>query len=187
MELEYAPRPEYGLISLTSGDWLTATTPTTGSSAEKGPSYFVPSGWPTGRHFPGQPARARTVFERPAAFVNDIGPLAEEVDPTGRGAAGQLPPGFQPYRAGQCGVGDFRARRSGKSTPRRNCLRTYAAPVKAVIEGKPGLSPGASTRAIGPGSGECDGAPDDGGSELASEGTRACDGCDGPRRGEKSV
>jgi GH15 family glucan-1,4-alpha-glucosidase len=39
----------------------------------------------------GQPARARTVFERAAAFVNDIGLLAEEVDPTSGELLGNFP------------------------------------------------------------------------------------------------
>ena len=39
----------------------------------------------------GQPARARTVFERAVAFVNDIGLLAEEVDPAGGELLGNFP------------------------------------------------------------------------------------------------
>jgi alpha,alpha-trehalase len=42
----------------------------------------------------GQPARARTVFERAAAFVNDIGLLAEEVDPTSGELLGNFPQAF---------------------------------------------------------------------------------------------
>ena len=53
----------------------------------------------------GQPARARTVFERAAAFVNDVGLLAEEVDPARRRAVRQLPPSVQPHRAGQRRLG----------------------------------------------------------------------------------
>ena len=55
----------------------------------------------------GQPARARTVFERAAAFVNDVGLLAEEVDPVKWGALGKLPPGVQSHRARQRGLGHF--------------------------------------------------------------------------------
>jgi alpha,alpha-trehalase len=39
----------------------------------------------------GQPARARTVFERAAAFVNDVGLLAEEVDPVSGELLGNFP------------------------------------------------------------------------------------------------
>lgn len=39
----------------------------------------------------GQPARARTVFERAAAFANDIGLLAEEVDPVSGELLGNFP------------------------------------------------------------------------------------------------
>jgi alpha,alpha-trehalase len=42
----------------------------------------------------GQPARARTVFERAIAFVNDVGLLAEEVDPVGGELLGNFPQAF---------------------------------------------------------------------------------------------
>jgi len=42
----------------------------------------------------GQPARARTVFERAAAFVNDVGLLAEEVDPDSGELLGNFPQAF---------------------------------------------------------------------------------------------
>jgi alpha,alpha-trehalase len=42
----------------------------------------------------GQPARARTVFERAAAFVSDVGLLAEEVDPVSRELLGNFPQAF---------------------------------------------------------------------------------------------
>jgi alpha,alpha-trehalase len=42
----------------------------------------------------GQPARARAVFERAAAFVNDVGLLAEEVDPVNGELLGNFPQGF---------------------------------------------------------------------------------------------
>jgi GH15 family glucan-1,4-alpha-glucosidase len=42
----------------------------------------------------GQPARARTVFERAAAFVNDVGLLAEEVDPRSGELLGNFPQAF---------------------------------------------------------------------------------------------
>jgi alpha,alpha-trehalase len=41
-----------------------------------------------------QPARARTVFERAAAFVNDVGLLAEEVDPVTGELLGNFPQAF---------------------------------------------------------------------------------------------
>ena len=42
----------------------------------------------------GQPARARTVFERAAAFVNDVGLLAEEVDTETGELLGNFPQAF---------------------------------------------------------------------------------------------
>src|SRR6202142_401496 len=42
----------------------------------------------------GQPARARAVFERAAAFVNDVGLLAEEVDPVSGQLLGNFPQAF---------------------------------------------------------------------------------------------
>jgi alpha,alpha-trehalase len=42
----------------------------------------------------GQPARARTVFERAARFANDVGLLAEEVDPVSGELLGNFPQAF---------------------------------------------------------------------------------------------
>jgi GH15 family glucan-1,4-alpha-glucosidase len=42
----------------------------------------------------GQPVRARAVFERAAAFVNDVGLLAEEVDPVSGELLGNFPQAF---------------------------------------------------------------------------------------------
>jgi alpha,alpha-trehalase len=42
----------------------------------------------------GQPARARAVFERAVAFVNDVGLLAEEVDPANGELLGNFPQAF---------------------------------------------------------------------------------------------
>jgi alpha,alpha-trehalase len=42
----------------------------------------------------GQPVRARTVFERAADFVNDVGLLAEEVDPVSGELLGNFPQAF---------------------------------------------------------------------------------------------
>ena len=42
----------------------------------------------------GQPARAPSVFERAAAFINDVGLLAEEVDPVSGELLGDLPQAF---------------------------------------------------------------------------------------------
>jgi GH15 family glucan-1,4-alpha-glucosidase len=41
-----------------------------------------------------EPARARAVFERAAAFVNDVGLLSEEVDPTSGELLGNFPQAF---------------------------------------------------------------------------------------------
>ena len=54
----------------------------------------------------GQVERATAVFERAAAFANDVGLLAEEVDAGERRAAGQLPAGVQSPRADQRSLGD---------------------------------------------------------------------------------
>jgi alpha,alpha-trehalase len=42
----------------------------------------------------GQPGRARTVFERAAAFANDVGLLAEEVNPLNGELLGNFPQAF---------------------------------------------------------------------------------------------
>jgi alpha,alpha-trehalase len=42
----------------------------------------------------GQPDRARNVFERAAAFVNDVGLLAEQVDPISGELLGNFPQAF---------------------------------------------------------------------------------------------
>jgi GH15 family glucan-1,4-alpha-glucosidase len=42
----------------------------------------------------GQPERARTVFERAAAFVNDVGLLSEEIDPASGELLGNFPQAF---------------------------------------------------------------------------------------------
>jgi GH15 family glucan-1,4-alpha-glucosidase len=42
----------------------------------------------------GQTARARTVFERAEAFVNDVGLLSEEVDPVSGELLGNFPQAF---------------------------------------------------------------------------------------------
>ncbi len=42
----------------------------------------------------GQPARARAVFDRAAAFVNDVGLLAEEIDPQSGELLGNFPQAF---------------------------------------------------------------------------------------------
>jgi GH15 family glucan-1,4-alpha-glucosidase len=42
----------------------------------------------------GQPDKARTVFERAAAFINDVGLLSEEVDPVSGELLGNFPQAF---------------------------------------------------------------------------------------------
>ncbi len=65
----------------------------------------------------GQVDRARQVFERAARYCNDVGLLAEEVDPANGELLGQLPAGIQPHRARERRVGDLPGRRNGL-TPR---------------------------------------------------------------------
>ena len=80
-------------VSPTSGDSCTATGPTTGSRARKARSFCAPLAGPALARA-GQPARARTVFERAAAFVNDVHLLAEEVDPVTGEFLGNFPQAF---------------------------------------------------------------------------------------------
>ncbi len=49
-----------------------------------------PRPWP----WPGQPARARHVFERAITYLNDVGLLAEEVDPATGELLGNFPQAF---------------------------------------------------------------------------------------------
>ncbi len=60
-----------------------------------------------------QPVRARAVFERVIPFVNDVGLLAEQVDTDTGELLGQLPPGVQPHRSRERGLGDL-----GSGAPR---------------------------------------------------------------------
>ena len=53
----------------------------------------------------GQPARARAVFERAAAFVNDVGLLAEEVDPASGELLGNFPQAFSHIGLVNAGLG----------------------------------------------------------------------------------
>ena len=46
------------------------------------------------RRIVGRPAKRRLRFERAAAFVNDVGLLAEEVDPTSGELLGNFPQAF---------------------------------------------------------------------------------------------
>ena len=73
--------------------------------ARRAPSCCARSGWPRRWPLAGQVDRARAVFERAAAYVNDVGLLAEEVDPADGRAARQLPAGVQPHRPGQRRLG----------------------------------------------------------------------------------
>ena len=77
-----------------SGDSSTATGHTTGSRAKKARSCCAPSGWPRPWPWRDRPARARNVFERAAAFVNDVGLLAEEADPVSGELLGNFPQAF---------------------------------------------------------------------------------------------
>jgi len=58
----------------------------------------------------GQPERARHVFERAISYVNDVGLLAEEVDPATGELLGNFPPGLQPHRTHQRRLGHLRGR-----------------------------------------------------------------------------
>jgi hypothetical protein len=46
------------------------------------------------------------VFERAIRYLNDVGLLAEELDPDTGDLLGNFPPGVQPHRAGQHRLGD---------------------------------------------------------------------------------
>ena len=62
-----------------------------GLAAEDG-TFLLCTFWPAqALAGAGQAARARTVFERAAAFVNDVGLLAEEVDPVSGDLLGNFP------------------------------------------------------------------------------------------------
>jgi GH15 family glucan-1,4-alpha-glucosidase len=53
-------------------------------------TFWLAQAWAQG----GQPAQARIVFERAAAFLNDVGLLAEEVDPASAELLGNFPQAF---------------------------------------------------------------------------------------------
>ena len=72
-------------------DWCTATSPTTDSRGKRGRFFSAPSGWPRLSPRPEKGGRARSVFERAAAFVNDVGLLSEEVDPDSGELLGNFP------------------------------------------------------------------------------------------------
>ena len=67
----------------------------------------------------GQPAGARHVFERAITYLNDIGLLAEEVDPAAGELPGNFPQALQPHRAQQPRLGHLRSRAPAGSQPRR--------------------------------------------------------------------
>lgn len=73
-ELEFAPRPEYGLIS------CTATARRTASTARRARFLLCTFWLAQALALAGEVDRAKAVFERAAAFANDVGLLAEEVD-----------------------------------------------------------------------------------------------------------
>jgi alpha,alpha-trehalase len=58
----------------------------------------------------GQPERARHVFERAISYINDVGLLAEEVDPATAELLGNFPQAFSPHRAHQRRLGHLRGR-----------------------------------------------------------------------------
>ena len=80
---------------------------TTVSTARRARSCCARSGWRRPWRWRAGPTGRAAVFERAAAFVNDVGLLAEEVDPITRRAPRQLPAGVQPHRPGQRGLGDL--------------------------------------------------------------------------------
>ena len=63
----------------------------------------------------GQPVRARAVFERAAAFVNEVGLLAEEVDPPQRGSPWETSPRPSAISGSSTGLGNFRERNSDRN------------------------------------------------------------------------
>ena len=66
----------------------------TASRARRAPSCSARSGSPRRWPSSGQAARARQVFERAARYVNDVGLLAEEVDPATGDLLGNFPQAF---------------------------------------------------------------------------------------------
>jgi alpha,alpha-trehalase len=74
--------------------WCTATGPPTRSRGVEG-TFLLCTFWLAQAFaLAGQAARARTVFERAAAFVNDVGLLAEEVAPVSGELLGDFPQAF---------------------------------------------------------------------------------------------
>ena len=93
----------------------------------------------------GQPARARHVFERAITYLNDVGLLAEEVDPATGELLGNFPPGLQPHRAHQRRLGHLqgRARQAaspgGLPAPSRPFRQRGGVPGTTLLPPKPGL------------------------------------------------
>ncbi len=82
----------------------------------------------------GQPARARTVFERAAAFVNDVGLLAEEVDPVSGELLGNFPQAFSH-------IGLVNAAWAISESERSGCHRSMTAPLRGRLRDREGRRP----------------------------------------------
>jgi GH15 family glucan-1,4-alpha-glucosidase len=65
----------------------------------------------------GQPDRARTVFQRAAGYVNDVGLLAEEVDPTTGELLGNFPQAFSHIGLVNAAWAISEAEQRGAATP----------------------------------------------------------------------
>ena len=93
----------------------------------------------------GQPARAREVFDRAAAFVNDVGLLAEEVDPHSDELLGNFPQAFSHIGLDQRRLGDqpSRERERLTATSRGRCVTSAQGLKRSVSTGdRPAWSSG---------------------------------------------
>ena len=62
--------------------------------ARKEPSCSARSGWPRPRRWRERPDQATATFERAVAAINDVGLMAEEVDPGSGEMIGNFPQAF---------------------------------------------------------------------------------------------
>lgn len=79
--------------------------PNEATATRLAPFCCARSGLPSPCPRAGHLVQATALFERAITFHNDVGLLAEEMDPAIGRAARQLPPSVQPHRHGERGVG----------------------------------------------------------------------------------